>query len=276
MFSDYCLFLGTLFLSFKSYKIIQKKSFDKGNNLILPIIYVIIISFILSLFLLIFDRSTTTQNYRFDVRDRCSYWCWLNHLLSLVCYFFYTIIILFNISFYHKLNKCFLKENKKVNNDNDLMSRQVFWNDDTNEIKKENSIEQIEASEKSSQRQKIDELKLVKLKCFVYSIAVFIIWVVGIIYRLFDDIINYDVDSYLNSDTKEKEYFTNHPFVQFIVQFLLVLYTLVSSIRGLFYGILSIIETNKFSKIAFKDQNSNEKGENNELLSRSNNDIEGK
>ena len=280
VFSDYCSFLGILLLCLKCYKIIKntKKFLDKEKNLFLPILYVIIISSILSLGLLMYDRIITEGNtsYRFDVRDICCYWCWLNHIPSIVCYLFYTIIISFNIVFIHKVNKCFTLEIKKVNSQNDLMSEQKYIDSPSNELNDELNISFKQSKEKKKiQLRKIEEFKLIKLKCFIYFLAFFIIWLVGLIYRLFDDlIINYKFDQKSDSPSegnkKEKEYFTDHPFLQFIVQFLLVLHTFVSSVRGIFYGILFIVEINKFSKITIKDEFSEEERENNKLLTNSN------
>ena len=280
VFSDYCSFLGTLLLCLKCYKIIKntKKFLDKEKNLFLPILYVIIISSILSLGLLMYDRIITEGNtsYRFDVRDICSYWCWLNHIPSIVCYLFYTIIISFNIVYIHKVNKCFTLEIKKVNSQNDLMSEQKYIDSPSNELNDELNISFKQSKEKKKiQLRKIEEFKLIKLKCFIYFLAFFIIWLVGLIYRLFDDLlINYKFDQKSDSPSegnkKEKEYFTDHPFLQFIVQFLLVLHTFVSSVRGIFYGILFIVEINKFTKITIKDEFSEEERENNKLLTNSN------
>ena len=204
------------------------------------------------------------------------YWCWLNHIPSIVCYLFYTIIISFNIAFIHKVNKCFTLEIKKVNSQNDLMSEQKYIDSPSNELNDELNISFKQSKEKKKiQLRKIEEFKLIKFKCFIYFLAFFIIWLVGLIYRLFDDlIINYKFDQKSDSPSegnkKEKEYFTDHPFLQFIVQFLLVLHTFVSSVRGIFYGILFIVEINKFSKITIKDEFSEEERENNKLLTNSN------
>ena len=47
----------------------------------------------------------------------------------------------------------------------------------------------------------------------------------------------------------EKAYFSKHSFIQFLMQFLLVLYSLLSSLRGILYGLSFIIlEEEIFSK----------------------------
>ena len=65
-------------------------------------------------------------SYRYDVRDRCSYWCWLGHIPSLICYGFYWIIIILDIIFAFKTNKILKKAYNKLldnyeisNNEND-------------------------------------------------------------------------------------------------------------------------------------------------------------
>ena len=77
----------------------KQKFFDKGKREILSIILIIIIPIFFSLFLLFIDKLKTRDNisYRFDVRDRCSYWYWLEHFTSIICFGFYWILIFLNV-----------------------------------------------------------------------------------------------------------------------------------------------------------------------------------
>ena len=116
IFSDYCSLLTTLLLSLRCYDVIKNKKrfFDKGNNGILSIIFVICLSAILAIGFLFFDRILSLKSYRFDVRDRCSYWCWLEHLPSNICFIVYWIILILNIIFTFKTNSYLKKEYKKL------------------------------------------------------------------------------------------------------------------------------------------------------------------
>ena len=51
--------------------------------------------------------------FKYDIRDRCNYWCWLHHDLSVICYSFYLVIII-GISLYFYYTNKYLK--KSFNN----------------------------------------------------------------------------------------------------------------------------------------------------------------
>ena len=80
IFSDFCSLLSTLLLSFRCYEVIKstKRIFDSKKSRKYSLILVILISFILAISFLLIDRKITEDSvsYKYDLRDRCSYW-WL-------------------------------------------------------------------------------------------------------------------------------------------------------------------------------------------------------
>jgi hypothetical protein len=292
MFSDFCSLLATLLLSLRCYDVIKNKErfFDKGNNSILSFVFVISISIILPLALLFYDRELTKDNipYRYDVRDRCSYWCWLAHNPSVVCYGFYTIILIFNIIFACKTNNYLKKGYRKLIEENELNSVKDNMNTPLNEINNNSKNSSQEYGTKKgltkNEKKRIDELKLMKAKCLIYPFVTISIWLLSTFYRLLDDIfINYKFDNndYSPSDgkKKEQEYFTEHPFLQFLVQALLVFHCILSAFRGIFYGFSFVVFEEKifynfFKKLydkCLKDDYPDEEEENNKIITNTNN-----
>ena len=292
MFSDFCSLLATLLLSLRCYDVIKNKErfFDKGNNSILSFVFVISISIILPLALLFYDRELTKDNipYRYDVRDRCSYWCWLAHNPSVVCYGFYTIILIFNIIFACKTNNYLKKGYRKLIEENELNSVKDNMNTPLNEINNNSKNSSQEYGTKKgltkNEKKRIDELKLMKAKCLIYPFVTISIWLLSTFYRLLDDIfINYKFDNndYSPSDgkKKEQEYFTEHPFLQFLVQALLVFHCILSAFRGIFYGFSFVVFEEKifynfFKKLydkCLKDDYPDEEEEDNKIVRNTNN-----
>ena len=292
IFSDFCSLLATLLLSLRCYDVIINKDrfFDKGNNSTLSFIFVIAISIILPLGLLFFDRELTQDNipYRYDVRDRCSYWCWLAHYPSVVCYGLYVTILIFNIIFACKTNNYLKKGYRKLIEDNELMSLKDNLNTPLNDINNnsKNSSNEFSDSKKvltKNERARIKELKLMKAKCLVYPIVTISIWTLSTVYRLIDDlfIIRFDNNDYSPSEgkDKEKEFFTEHRVIQVIVQTLLVFHSIISSFRGIFYGFSFVVFEEKifynffktFYDKCLKDDYPDEEEENNKIIRNTNN-----
>lgn len=289
MFSDFCSLLGTLLLSLRCYDVIKNKQrfFDKPKNSILSFIFVISISIIIPLGLLFYDRDTTKGNvaYRYDVRDRCTYWCWLEHVPSSICYGFYVLILIFNIIFACKTNS-YLKEGyKKLIKENEMVSVEDNMNTPLNEINNNSKNSSRDYSKKNltkTEQKRISEIRLMKAKFLIYPIVTISIWTFSAIYRILDDILLYNYDK--NDDPKtaeddEKTYFDEHPFVQFIVQFLLVFHAIISSFRGIFYGFSFVVFEEKifysfFRKIydkCLKDDFPNEEEDDNKIIRSTNN-----
>ena len=292
MFSDFCSLLATLLLSLRCYDVIKNKErfFDKGNNSILSFVFVISISIIIPLGLLFYDRSITKGNvsYRYDVRDRCSYWCWLAHDPSLVCYVIYILILIFNIIFACKTNNYLKKGYRKLIEENELSSSKDNMSTPLNEINNNSKNSSQEYGTKKgltkNERKRISELKLMKAKCLIYPFVTIIIWLLSALYRLFDDLfINYqfDTNEYSPADgrEREKDFFNNHPILQFFVQALLVFHSIISSFRGIFYGFSFVVFEEKifynfFKKLydkCLKDDYPDEEEENNNIMKNPNN-----
>ena len=293
MFSDFCSLLATLLLSLRCYDVIKNKErfFDKGNNSILSFVFVISVSIIIPLGLLFYDRAITDGNvsYRYDVRDRCSYWCWLAHDPSMVCYAIYILILIFNIIFACKTNNYLKKGYRKLIEENELSSSKDSLNTPLNEINNnsKNSSNDYNGAKKGltkNERKRISELKLMKAKCLIYPFVTIIIWLLSTLYRLFDDLfINYQFDTSKYSPgegkEKEKDFFTKYPFLQFLVQALLVFHCIISSFRGIFYGFSFVVFEEKifynfFKKLydkCLKDDYPDEEEENNKIIRSTNN-----
>ena len=283
IYSDYCSLLGTLLLSFRCYGILKykKRFFDKGNHGIISIFIIVIISIILAISFLFIDKRLTKNNrsYRFDVRDRCSYWCWLDHYSSLMCFSIYSIIIVINMIFAWKTNSFLTRGYKSLLEENES-SYDVCNNMNTplNEVNNEDN------SKKNSEKMKfhnltketierIEELRLMRIKCFIYPLVTIILWIIFTIYRIIDDLTMMKYDEGIDPKVgrnEEENFFKNNPFAQFIVQMFLVLHTFLSATRGIFYGFSFIVFEEKlffdFFKKCFKkswfegEQEGNEEG----------------
>lgn len=292
IFSDFCSLLTTLLLSLRCYDVIKNKKrfFDQGKNSILSFIFVIAISIILPLGLLFYDRQLTKDNvsYRYDVRDRCSYWCWLAHNPSVVSYVLYIIILIFNIIFACKTNNYLKKGYRKLMQENELDSLKDSMNTPLNEVNNNSKNSSNEYIAKKgltkNERKRIKELKLMKAKCLVYPFVTISIWLLSTVYRLIDDIlINYKFDDkYSPSQGKEEEqeYFNEHPVIQFFVQALLVFHCFISAFRGIFYGFSFVVFEEKIFYYFFKklydkclkdDYPDDEEDENTKIIRNTNN-----
>ena len=168
-----------MLLSLRCYDVInnKKRFFDKGKNGIISVIIIISLSIASAVIFIFVDRARTGENvaYRYDVRDRCTYWCWLEHITSLCCYGLYWVIILFNIYFalktYRQLQKGYqqlLDENRsEPKKDNDMTVS-------LNEGLKEEEDEDMSREEKKNksgynilnleQKMKIEQLRVMKAK----------------------------------------------------------------------------------------------------------------
>ena len=313
IYSDISTLLTSLLISLRCYDVIKnKESFlDKGKREIISIIIAIFIPIILSITLLFIDRFITRDNnisYRYDVRDTCSYWCWLQHITSLICFGFYVFFLLIDIYFTCKTNY-FLKneykkllEDKNINidyinkiNSNRSNSNSNSMNSPLNEISKDNSSKNDSSEEinkkiinfiSKEEKKRIEELRLMRIKCLIYPFVTIIIWGFISLYRFFDDILMIYIDRGNSSENRieyENDYFDKHFFVQIFYQILLVIHTFLSTIRGILYGFCFIIFEEKiffnffrnyFMKPLFIDDNLDEDDdEDKKILSNSNSCI---
>jgi len=296
IYSDLCSLLTTLLLSLRCYDVIKNKIkfFDKGINALLSIIIVILFSIFGAIGFLFLDRGLDNSvSYRFDVRDRCSYWCWLNHIPSLYCFGLYLIILILNIIYACKTNCLLRSQYKNLLEENEITpGEENNMNAPLKEDQKENNVDNLNSNSKIGGKKTIkitkegkkiiDKLDLMRIKCFIYPLVTIIIWSFTTIYRIADDILMYEIDKSSNpydGEDEEKSYFEEHFIMHFLVQFFLVLYTLLSSIRGILYGTSFIIFEEKvfndffrkfWEKCFKKESEINEENDEKEILRKTN------
>ena len=256
LYSDFCSLLGSLLLSLRCYDVIKNKKrfFEKGKYSHLSIIFVIAISIILSMLFLFIDKlKDEGVSYRYDVRDRCSYWCWLCHDISLICFSVFFIILFFNIYFALR-TYCFLNKGySKLLEENDISNEKICNNENSfstplkeecNEDKNENKYSNLTIEEK----RRIEELRIMKNKSMVYPLVTIILWSIVTIYRLADDIFMKEYDKGNPNDTKEKEVekLENNKFLHFCMEFFLAFHAFLSSTRGIFYAFSFLVFEEKY------------------------------
>ena len=256
--SDYCSLLGTLLLSVRCNEVIKskKRRFDKTKVQILAFALIIIISIILALAFLFIDRYLTRDYFsiKFDIRDRCNYWCWLEHNSSFICYILYDILLILNIVFACITNCSLQRGYKKL-----LEQSVVLIEDDNLNTVNGNNNSDSDLKEKRyisiDDRKRVDEIKLMVVKCRIYPIITIIIWLLASIYRHIDDIIMKDVDKYdtqEKSQTNEDQYWAEHSNLRILEEINLVAHTVLSSFRGILYGFSFIIFEEKIIGIFFR------------------------
>ena len=246
--SDFCSLLSTLLITLRCYDVIKnkKKFFNRGNNGLISIILDISISIILSIIFLLIDRRiVVTENntsYKYDVRDRCTYWCWLEHYSSLSLFGVYVLILIAIIIFAFN-NYCFLRDKY-----NKLKGESEFG-EETNEITslgvqsqtgetKEPENKKI-FNQTKEELKRIQDLNLMKIKSLVYPLVTIIYWVFNATYRIVDDsyMMEYDYAADpVEAADKERQMFEGNESWHKAVQTFLVAYILMSAIRGILYG----------------------------------------
>lgn len=254
--SDFGSLLGTLLLSLRCSEVIKgkKRFFDKTKYKKLAFCSIVFISVAFSISFLFIDRkiSYNSVGYKFDIRDRCSYWCWLEHTTSMICYGFYFVILCLNIYYAYKTNSHLKKgynrliEQSVVLIEDDSSKDNINVNSETSIGNKNDSDEGIRKKTYVSEEDKnrIKELGMMKVKCFIYPTITIIIWGLSLIYRLIDDIFFSKYDDYDNHDDYDKDEKNdlndNVPLKNF-VQTLLVFHTFLSATRGILYGLSFIV-----------------------------------
>ena len=195
-------------------------------------------------------------SYRFDIRDRCTYWCWLEHTTSLISLVIYSFILIINIiwacktSSYLKKGYIQLEENdipqERINNSsNNNMDDPLNDNSKDNNSKKESFPNDKKNFSFLSKEEKyrIKQLRLMRIKCLVYPYVTIILWIIFILYRIIDDLLirQFDTGNPMEGQNKEKEFFERYPFVQVLVQISVVIHAFLTSTRGIFYGFSFVI-----------------------------------
>ena len=255
--SDFCSLLGTLLLSLRCNEVIKGKTrlFDKKKYRRFSFYLILFISIAFSISFLFIDRKISYKSvgYKFDIRDRCSYWCWLEHTTSMICYGFYTVILCLNIYFAVKTNLHLKKgydrliEQSVVLIEDDSSKDNINVNSETSIGNKNDTDDGIRKKTYVSEEDKvrIKELGMMKVKCFIYPTTTIVIWGLSLIYRLIDDIIFSKYDDYENHDEHDKDAEKNDlnkkVSLKNFVQTLLVFHTFLSTMRGVLYGLSFIV-----------------------------------
>lgn len=270
--SDFCSLLGSLLLSIRCLDVIKKKTrfFDGKKIRIFSFVTLSIASIILAIIFLLIDKTITSNSigFKFDLRDRCTYWCWLDHITSIICYSVYTFILILNIIYVRKTNY-YLKEGYNQLLDQSVVLVGSLASSEESERTKSGAM--TDKDEKLTThnyrpkefQKRIEEYKIMKIKCSIYPITTIIIWIILFFYRLIDDIIFIKFDNYESIEDMEKEeydegkYLNDRPSLKGFVQVLLVTHSFLSSMRGIFYGFSFIIFEEKsfgncFRKLLYK------------------------
>jgi len=239
--ADICTLLGTLLLSYRSYEVIrgERKIFDREIEQRLSFVIIIVTSVIFSITFLFIDKIMTEDSitYKFDLRDRCNYCCWLDHLASIICHIFYLVPLGVNIMYELKIIFSLQKSYYQISGKND--------NDDQNYLDLEND-----------DRLKLKEIRIMQIKCIFYPAIIIIIWILLLLYRFFDDIAMYSIDranSWDKGEDDEVNYFNDHPGLRISFEITFILYTIVSSFRGVLYGIAFVTFEEKYFCNFFRD-----------------------
>ena len=244
--SDFCSLLGTLLISLRCHDVIKrkKKFFDKKSVQIASFMIIILSSIILSISFLLIDRRVTRDSitFKYDLRDRCNYWCWLEHKISIVCYVLYTILVILNLIYALKTNGFLKREYEKIWNQSIVLipkSNSI----NINEKEKDNNQSKLYEDLLSSENKKrIKELQLLQIKVKIYPWATITIWLILLSYRMLDDISMSGIDSLdKKGGNEEIDYLNDYPALRILLEIFLVLHTLLSSIRGIIYSLIFII-----------------------------------
>ena len=248
--SDFGSLLGTLLVSIRCNDVIlnRKKFFDKKKVQCFSIIIIILSTIIFSISFLLIDRKLTSDSsFKYDKRDRCNYWCWLDHVTSTICYMFYMILVFLNLFFGCKAYCVLKREYDKLYEQNLVLiprSNSINLEDkNENENDKEYQSKMTRKNSSAENSARIKELRLMKMKIFIYPWVTIFIWVLLLIYRMLDVIVIEHID-YNNEEEKEieeKKYFEENPGLRRLYQSFLILHTILSSIRGIIYSLIFII-----------------------------------
>ena len=216
--------------------------------------------------------------YRYDLRDRCSYWCWLRHETSIACFIIYWIILIFNIVFACKTNKILKKGYNKLIGESAIRNESNNnMNTPLNEISKDGTSHLT-----NTEKKRLKEFKIMRIKCLIYPNVTILIWLIIATYRIVDDSLFLEIDSLDDADEsieEEKRKLGDNTFLYVTVQLFLVLHTLLSTLRGIFYGLSFIIFEEKiffncfktFYKKCFKDEYLEENEEDVHVIQRNTN-----
>ena len=256
--SDFCSLLSTLLITLRCFDVIKnkKKFFNSGHNELIFLILDIGLSIVLSISFLLIDRRIVVfgdhVSYKYDVRDRCTYWCWLEHYSSLGLFGVYVIILISIIYFAFKNYSYLSSKYNKLKGESELKEEEE---DEVTPLGIQSQNAETEDPETKralnitrEEIKRIQDLNLMKIKSLVYPLVTIIYWIFNATYRIVDDIVmikyDYGTEAFKQADD-EKIYFENHSSFHYAVEFFLTAYIFMSAIRGILYG---------FSFMAFEEK----------------------
>ena len=109
----------------------------------------------------------------------------------------------------------------------------------------------------SEDKERIKELKMMRIKSRIYPIVTIIIWAFLALYRFSDDIMMMEVDNYYDqskSQDGESQYFKDNEVQRIFEEINLVTHTILSTFRGIAYGLCFIIFEERFFGDCFKNK----------------------
>ena len=257
--SDFGCLLGTLLLSLRCYGVIKNKLrfLDSRKSQNLSFIIISIISSMFALLFWGFDKVYTSDSigFKYDRRDRCNYWCWLGHRFSTICYSIYVLLLIAIIVIFVLTTINFRKSY------NTLVEKFVVIYDKPNLSKNNKDKDNIdyidETKEKlsisSDDKKRLKELQIMQVKCFIYPIVSIIIWTLSFFYRLIDDVLLINIDDDFHNSYSDYQFLHDHPNIQLFIETNLIFHTILSSLRGIFYGFAFIIFEDKAFHNIFKE-----------------------
>jgi hypothetical protein len=155
-----------------------------------------------------------------------------------------------------------IEQNKYTpGNENDMNTSLNEEENCENPEKKENSDKNENQEKKMyiftpEEKKRIQKLQLMRTKCLIYPSVTIAYWLFAATYRIVDDAFMIKFDSRDGKPDElaeeERNFFREHNIFQIVVQFFLVAYTILSSIRGILYGFSFIVFEEKIFFNFFK------------------------
>ena len=243
--SDLGCLSANLLLSIRCYEVIKNKKRRLDDKRMQNISF-ILISFLSLAFALGFwgfDKRMTKGSiaFKYDRRDRCTYWCWLERLSSIICYAIYNGLLIGIFVFFILIACYFSKSYKKMIEKSVVIIEEPKYSKNNNEKNNINNTEEIKEKHfiTSEDKKRLKEVQIMQIKCFVYPIISIVIWTLSSIYRIIDASVMYKADTYNQEEEykTDKDIFNGNMSLQIFIEINLIFHSFLSSFRGGLYGI---------------------------------------
>ena len=251
IYADYCSLVSTFLLSLKCYDILKYKNkyFRRGKRIKTKIIIsTILFCLLMGVIFLIINLIISNGNY--DSRDDCSYWCWLDHNVSLGCYSLYFIFLIVNIILFVKIRRFLNRKHKELSVENEQMMINNSKNESKDnieginiELQSNNSanysnqgsicLKSVKIKKSITAEERANNFKLIKIKCKIYPLVTIIFWVFAASYRLFDNFKQISP----SSENQEKIYLDEHTNLELLDHIFLAIHTFFCKYKGSFLWI---------------------------------------